>query len=336
VRLLLFVLLALAFSLGGYVALQQHPLQHDAVSVSPPTTRATPVPRSHLSHYRLPVAKSTPRRTPPFVAPAQAGNPPRDLRRRLAHSLPILYLPRVLPARTLSIPIMMYHHVSSLAPATELNAGLTVTDSDFAAQLAYLRQHAYHTILLRQVFAALYHHAPLPAHPIVLTFDDGYLDNYTDALPSLQRYHDRGEFNIITAYPGLTVGVNSYMTWPQIKALVHAGMEIGSHTVDHQDLGVLSLDKLRFELRDSRNVLQRSLGIPVQFLAYPSGEPFVHGSSEAQQRVVALLPAYGYVGAVLDGPLITTRQDAQAPFQLQRIRVSGGEGIAAFAASLQN
>jgi peptidoglycan/xylan/chitin deacetylase (PgdA/CDA1 family) len=228
----------------------------------------------------------------------------------------------------------MYHHVSSVAATTDLNYGLTVTDQNFASQLAYLRRRGYHTVLLRQVFAALYHGGRLPDRPIVLTFDDGYLDNYTDALPILRRYHDVGEFNIISGYVGISVGINSYMTWPQLKALVADGMEIGSHTVDHQDLGTLSDAKLRFELRDSRNTLQQKLAVPVQFIAYPSGEPFVHGAPTAQQRVLQLLPQYGYVGGLMDGPVTTSTHPGQSPFELWRIRVAGGESLAGFAASL--
>src|SRR5262249_24124094 len=149
--------------------------------------------------------------------------------------------------------------------------------------LDYLQRHGYHPILLPQLFAALYHDGTLPAHQIILSFDDGYLDNYTDALPILLHYHDLAEFNIITAYPGITLGTNSYMSWNQIKRLVSDGIEIGSHTIDHQDLGAMPEDHMRYELRDSRNVLQKKLGIPVQFICYPSGEPFKDESVAVQQ-----------------------------------------------------
>jgi peptidoglycan/xylan/chitin deacetylase (PgdA/CDA1 family) len=246
-----------------------------------------------------------------------------------------LKLPAVLPDRVLNVPILMYHHVSSLPPATELNYGLTVTDANFSAQLEYLQVHGFHTIALTQLFAALYHRAKLPSKPIVLTFDDGYLDNYTDALPLLREYHAHAEFNIISSYVGITLGVNSYMNWTQIKALVAAKMEIGSHTVDHQDLGLQSEVKVRFELRDSRNILQQMLSVPVQFLAYPSGQPFARGDAAEEQLVLSLMPQYGYVGGLLDEPLPSSRQNAQQPFQLPRIRVAGGEDLAAFAASLR-
>jgi peptidoglycan/xylan/chitin deacetylase (PgdA/CDA1 family) len=265
--------------------------------------------------------------------------PSQTLARPHAHGAaarqPLLRLPTVLPNLTVRVPILMYHHISSLPPATALNYGLTVTDQNFTQQLAYLQAHGYHPILLRDLFAAMYQHKKLPSLPIVLSFDDGYNDNYTDALPILRRFHFHGEFNIISAYPGITLGVNSYMTWPQLHALIAAGMEIGSHTVDHQDLGLMTEVQIRHELRDSRATLQAMLGINVQFLAYPSGEPFRSGTVAAQQLILSLMPQYGYVGALLDGPVSTSLQNARTPFQLSRIRVSGGEGLSAFIASLQ-
>ena len=275
--------------------------------------------------------------SPVVLRPSLTGNPQRPPGRALVAAPPalaLLRLPSVLPAVTIRVPILMYHHVSSAPPATELNYGLTVTDADFTAQLTYLRDHAYHTVTERQIFGALYRHTPLPANPVMLTFDDGYLDNYTDALPILKRFHDHGEFTIISAYVGQTLGVNSYMTWPQLRGLVAAGMDIGSHTVDHQDLGTLSEDKVRFELRDSRNILQQTLHVSVQWLTYPSGEPFKTESAAARQMLLTLLPQYGYVGALLDGPLTTSQQDARTPYQLERIRVAGGEGLADYIASL--
>jgi len=74
----------------------------------------------------------------------------------------------------------------------------------------------------------------------------------------------------------------------------------------------------------------------VQFLAYPSGEPFRSGSIAAQQRILNLLPQFGYAGALLDQSVPSTLQDAGAPYELPRLRVYRGEPLANFAAALQS
>jgi peptidoglycan/xylan/chitin deacetylase (PgdA/CDA1 family) len=247
---------------------------------------------------------------------------------------PVIPPPRVAP-RVRRVPILVYRHISS-APPAPAQARLTITDADRAAQLAYLKGHGYHAVLLVDLFNALYYGRPLPPHPVVLTFDDGYLDAYTDAFPLLRRYGMVGEFNIITGFVGETVGLNRYMTWPQIVAMADAGMEMESHTIDHQDLGIINALQDAYELRFSRAVLAAHLHRAVQFLAFPSGEPFRSGTVAAQQRLLALLPQFGYVGDLLDPPAPRTLQDARTPYQLPRVRVDPGESLAAFAARLRS
>ncbi|HEU5366972.1 MAG TPA: carboxypeptidase regulatory-like domain-containing protein, partial [Ktedonobacterales bacterium] len=91
-----------------------------------------------------------------------------------------------LPAR---VPILMYHHVSAKPAQNALDFGLTVKTPDFAAQMDYLAKNGYHPITLTDIFDHLYYEMALPAHPIVISFDDGYEDNYTDAFPILQQHH---------------------------------------------------------------------------------------------------------------------------------------------------
>jgi len=248
--------------------------------------------------------------------------------------------PLVVPVRpahrSATVPILMYHNISERPlTAGSLLYGLTVSDAGFAAQLAYLRDHGYHTITLVRLFEYLYYDRPLPHRPIVLTFDDGYDNAYADAFPLLRRYGAVGVFNVITGKVGLRHdGVNSYTSWPQLAQMRQAGMEIESHTVYHEDLGLVSRGQARREALLARIALRQHLGVPAQFLTYPSGEPFRSGSAAAQTRVLGLVAAAGYVGALLDQRVPSTLQQAALPYQLPRIRVDGGEPLAAFAASL--
>jgi peptidoglycan/xylan/chitin deacetylase (PgdA/CDA1 family) len=224
----------------------------------------------------------------------------------------------------------MYHHISSAPAADELTAGLTVTDEDFARQLAYLKCAGYTSITVAQLFSAVDGLAGLPAKGVILTFDDGYDDAYTDAFPALRDAGLVGSFAIIT---GFVEGGGPYATWAQLKEMHVAGMEITSHTATHIDLGEADDFSLHQQLYDSKAALAQRLGQDTPFLVYPAGEPFRSGSAESQQRVVAALREAGYRGALLDGSG-TIDQDPAAPYALNRVRVSGGEGLGTFAASI--
>ena len=242
--------------------------------------------------------------------------------------------PIIVPAQpsvaTIKVPIFMYHHVSALPPKNSLDFGLTVKTPDFATQMDYLATNGYHPIILTDVFNALYYGLPLPTHPAVITFDDGYEDNFTDAFPILQEHHFVAEINIITGLIG-----NWYLTWDQIRQMAAYGIEIGSHTVHHISLASALPDTARQELQDSKITLEHQLGMPIQFFCYPSGEPFHHGSTERQQFITSLLYQDGYIGALLDPGATGVLQNVRTPYQLLRIRVAGGEQMPLFIETLQ-
>jgi len=257
---------------------------------------------------------------------------PRDGQWRVAVAGPAdLDAPTLVPASPpqirLQVPVFMYHHVSNKPTYNLLDYSLTVTTTEFNAQLDWLQAQGYHAINMTELFDALYDGKALPPHPMILSFDDGYEDMFTDAVPTLLAHHYRGVFYIITGMIG-----GHYMTWNQVRTLDEYGMQIASHTVHHVNIGQPPAYTTRQkELLDSKNTLQAQLGKPVQFFCYPTGEPFHHDSYYEQQLVLADLLADGYVGATLDPfSFNDTIQNAQTPYQLPRIRVNGGESLPAF------
>jgi peptidoglycan/xylan/chitin deacetylase (PgdA/CDA1 family) len=119
--------------------------------------------------------------------------------------------------------------------------------------------------------------------------------------------------------------------------MFEAGMQIGSHTVHHIDMGSLVLysqDLAQIELQKSQAALQQHLAVPIQQFCYPSGEPFRNGSITARQQIVALLAADGYVGATTDPGMSGVYQNSTAPFVLLRIRVDGRSTLQFFTYSL--
>ena len=145
-----------------------------------------------------------------------------------------------------------------------------------------------------------------------------------------------GEFNIIAGYPGKTLGVNRYMSWSQIGTMAARGWRWSRTLSSHQDLGLLRARAGDLRVALLARILAHSVHRAVQFLTYPSGEPFRSGSMAAQRRILSLLARYGYIGALLDPVVPGTRQEARAPYQLMRRRVSNNESLSAFAAGLHN
>jgi peptidoglycan/xylan/chitin deacetylase (PgdA/CDA1 family) len=233
---------------------------------------------------------------------------------------PVL-VPAKPPVSRLIIPIFMYHHVSSLQTHNPLDYNLTVTTANFDAQLTWLQQQGYHTITMTELFDTFYYGKALPSKPVMLTFDDGYADIYTYALPVLLAHHDRGVFYIISGIIG-----GNYVTWDQVRSLARSGMEIASHTVHHYDVARPSTGTTQTELLDSKAKLEAELAHPIQFFCYPTGEPFHHDTVAEQQRVLKDLFEDGYLSATLDPfNFNSALQNSQTPYQLPRIRVSGGE-----------
>ncbi len=243
-------------------------------------------------------------------------------------------LPPLHPEPTqVHVPIMMYHHISAMPTHSFLLLTLTVTPTLFAQQLDYLKQQGYHTITFNQLFDALYYGGPLPQKPIILTFDDGYQDVYQFALPLLEAHGYSGMFYIITG----KVGWNGYMSWDELHTLYSDGMQIGSHTVHHVDIGATYLyspNAAQIEVEQSQATLQQHLGILIQQFCYPSGEPFKTGSWILQQRIISLLTTNGYVGATTDPGRTGTYQSSLTPLALLRIRVDGRNNLQTFEDSL--
>ena len=273
----------------------------------------------------------------------------RDLNNGLFHNMPLSLVPyngqwRVMvagpadleapvltpaapPPVRLLVPVFMYHHVSNKPTRNVLDYSLTVTTTEFNAQLDWLKAQGYQSIDMTELFDALYYGKALPRHPMILSFDDGYEDMYTDAVPALLAHHYRGVFYIITGMIG-----GSYMTWSQVRALDEYGMQIASHTVHHVNIGQPpAFTTTQKELLDSKNALQSQLGKPIQFFCYPTGEPFHHDTYYEQKLVLADLLADGYIGATLDPFSYNgSIQNAHTPYQLPRVRVNGGESLPAF------
>ncbi|MEO7020875.1 MAG: polysaccharide deacetylase family protein [Ktedonobacteraceae bacterium] len=242
---------------------------------------------------------------------------------------PVL-VPAKAPVTHVILPVFMYHHISSLPTHNLLDFNLTVTTANFNKQLDWMQKQGYQSITMTELFGSFYYGKALPPKSVIFTFDDGYADVYTYALPALLAHHYRGVFYIVTGMIG-----GRYMTWDQVRTLAQAGMEMAAHTIHHASLDEFPYTMYKTtpqtEITASKATLEIELGTPIQFFCYPSGEPFHHGSQYARQMVLKALFEDGYLGATLDPTAFNSAlQNSEIPYQMPRTRVSGGEGLDKF------
>jgi peptidoglycan/xylan/chitin deacetylase (PgdA/CDA1 family) len=268
-----------------------------ATATPRPTATSTPTVLPSVTPTPLPTATPTPT---PFIHPASDG-----------------------VTRTVNVPILMYHYISVPPSLTDsLRVGLSVPPENFDAQMNLLSEHGFHTVTLLDVYRYLQNGQPLPPNPIVLTFDDGYLDNYQFAFPILKKYGFIGTFFILSG--PIDFANPNYMTWDMVKALSDSGMDIELHSRDHFDLRNRSFDFLVFQLVGGRQTIEAHTGKPIHFMAYPSGK--------YDAAVLRFLPSANFWGAVTtqEGRLHSI-QDA---LTWTRLRISGRASLQGFAKTL--
>ena len=213
------------------------------------------------------------------------------------------------------------YHVIAPTPAGAAFPDLFVRPSDFAGQMRWLAAHGFHAVTLHQVYTYWLRGTPLPAQPIVLTFDDGTLGQHTHALPVLRKLHWPGVLNLKVN------AVKSKYTLPawRVHDMLAAGWELDAHTITHPDLTHVDDARLWQEVHGSRVELQHLFHVPVDFFCYPSGR--------YDARVIAAVRRAGYLGATTTNYGLARPAD---PYTLSRVRIDGSDGVTGFARKLQS
>jgi peptidoglycan/xylan/chitin deacetylase (PgdA/CDA1 family) len=183
-----------------------------------------------------------------------------------------------------------------------------------------LHDWEYTVIPLDLLLQAIKWGTELPPRPVIITFDDGDLSVYTNALPVMQRYGFTGVTYIVGNY----MDTPGYMSAAQVRDLIATGWEVGSHSRSHRDLRELEPAVQRMEIVAAREDLQERLGVPVNSFAYPFGS--------ISNAVVDYVKFAGYTSAM--GLGYTAHQGKSNIFWLQRRDVKGSYDIKQFAAFL--
>ncbi len=207
-------------------------------------------------------------------------------------------VPVVLPDEVY-VPILVYHHVRPTPAGTSaMNRQYTVTSAEFESHLKYLRDNDFTGVLLTDIRAALLEGTELPDKPVAITFDDGRLNQYDNAIPLLREYGFVATFSPFTN----AIGRPGYVTWEQLAEMRDAGHDIGSHGIFHPYMTRLGDAELQHEAGKSREVLREHLDMEIAVFSHPFGL--------YDERTVAVLEDSGYtVGRGLKHAAVHTRDD---------------------------
>jgi peptidoglycan/xylan/chitin deacetylase (PgdA/CDA1 family) len=223
-------------------------------------------------------------------------------------------------SRTLPVPILMYHYISTPPEGADIyRQDLSVTPEDFRSQMRYLVDNGFVTVTLTDLSLAIVDKLDLPPRPIIITMDDGYLDNYENAFPILTELGLTATFFIATGF--VDRGDPNYMTWEMMAEMAAAGMEFQPHSRSHSDLRERDRGFLISEIRGSREAIEGHLGGEARYFAYPAGR--------YDQAVIDILRELDFWGAV------TTRHGRwhgfNDRFEWSRVRIRNDTTLIEFA-----
>ena len=179
-----------------------------------------------------------------------------------------------------TVMVLNYHKV------VDEHMSLSVPLADFEQHMKWLKEYGYTSITPEELYEFIVNGSELPEKPVLITFDDGYKDNYTNAYPIMKKYGFTGTIFVVTGFLGV---YDNYMTWEQAKELSDNGFSIESHTYSHKSMTETSDEEISKELTKSRDTIKNKLGIDADFMAYPTGTYNLH--------IAELVQKAGYKGA---------------------------------------
>lgn len=180
--------------------------------------------------------------------------------------------------------VFMYHHIGTLDPSDEQYA-FTISPEMFEKQLLFLKQYGYTLVAEKDVVRAKQEGTTTVKKPVLLTFDDGHADNYTELFPLVKKYKIPVLIFLITD----KIGTKGYLSWEQILEMHQSGfVSFGSHSCSHRRLRSLPNEEIIQEARESKRILEEKLQTPIYGFCYP------FGAGGFDKRVRPLILESGY------------------------------------------
>ncbi len=234
-------------------------------------------------------------------------------------------LRRLRSVRTSSARVLYYHRIDDEQHRS------CVSPAAFAEQMAHLRREGYAVLPLLELRSYLDEHRPFPERAVVVTFDDGFADNFTRAFPVLVRHAVPATIFLTAGFIGGSdlpvlrdrAGI-APLSWQQVEEMSRHGIDFGAHTITHRSLPALDASDLQREVAGSRALIEERCGLQVESFCYPRGE--------LDARVKQAVREAGYRLACTTAPGCVTPRTH--PFSLRRTFIARDDGLRDFAHKL--
>lgn len=222
--------------------------------------------------------------------------------------------------KTYKVPILTYHYIEyPTNPDDTIRKGLTVLPSNFEAQIINLKSVGYKFITPYDLYLALKGKKKISEKSVIVTFDDGYRDFYTDAYPIIKKYEIPATVFMAT---GL-VNQSNYLTYEQIVDILKSGyVEFGSHSWSHKNLTMISDKELIEEIYNGKKYFEKTYGVALRYFAYPYGT--------YNEKVEKMIKDAGFILAmsmVGDGTRI---HSLNTLYHLSRLKVGNAQNLASY------
>jgi peptidoglycan/xylan/chitin deacetylase (PgdA/CDA1 family) len=231
------------------------------------------------------------------------------------------------------IPVLMYHGINSAFGPTHPYFETNTSPDVFARHMRHLHEGGYKPIDLNTALRMI-DSGTCPPRSVVITFDDGFRDFYTHAMPILQRHQFPATLFVVSGLMGSHTARfegKEFLTWNEMREIGSLGVEIGSHTVNHSILHGLTWSQVEKELRDSKDAIEDHLGIPINSFSYPYAFPEQDGAFRSQLR--QYLEGAGYDQGVTT--VLGTASTLNDPYFLPRLPANQYDDAKLFQAKLE-
>jgi peptidoglycan/xylan/chitin deacetylase (PgdA/CDA1 family) len=235
------------------------------------------------------------------------------------------------------VAILMYHKIG-IPPQKSHLKKLWVSPKKFARQMSYLARHKYNVITMKEFVDNLVANKSMSDKTVIITFDDGFNNTYTEAFPVLERHNFKATVFLSVGYIGgqsqwedpLDEPLVPMLTWEHIQQMLEYGMDFGSHTLTHANLLTCQIEpkRLDYELSQSKKILEGKLHWPVVSFAYPYGAGANNWEIKEEIRKAGYIVACG----IKQGKFTVPLYDA---FNLRRILVRGDDNMIDFQLNLR-